>query len=356
MGPRPVRGFLVHGHHVDLTPEHDLDRRDGVSVLVPVLNEGATIRETVVAMQAQRFDGRLEFLFLDGASEDDTRGILEQLARDDPRLRILSNPARRIPQALNIGLRHARGAFIARMDAHTIYPPDYLACGVERLERGDVEWASGPQVAHGTGAWSRRVERALGSVLGVGGATFRRAQTEIEVDTGFTGVWRRETLEQHGGWDENWPVNEDAELAARVRAEGGTIVCLPDMAARYTPRDSLPALARQYWRYGQYRAKTSRRHPESMRRSHLLAPGVVLAMVASLVPGGRLSWAPRLGVAAYVLSVLTVSLGRAARPMHREGPALAAVFATMHIAWGLGFLVGSARFGPPLGALKRMRP
>ena len=325
-------------------------------MLTPVFNEAGSIRETVAAMQAQRFEGDLEFIFLDGRSEDDTRTILEDLARDDPRLKVLSNPARWIPQALNVGLRHARGAFIARMDAHTIYPPDYLARGVDRLERGDVEWASGPQLPHGTGPWSRRVERALGSVLGVGGATFRGAQTEIEVDTGFTGVWRRETLERHGGWDEDWPVNEDAELAARVRAAGGRIVCVPDMAARYTPRDSLEALARQYWRYGQYRAKTSRRHPESMRPSHLLAPSVVLALAISVLPAGRVSWAPRLGVVAYVLSVLTVSLTRAAPPRRREAPALAAVFATMHLAWGLGFLVGSSRFGPPLVAITRMRP
>ena len=48
--------------------------------------------------------------------------------------------------ALNIGLENARGEFVARMDAHTLYPPDYLARGVERLRRGDVAWVSGPQL------------------------------------------------------------------------------------------------------------------------------------------------------------------------------------------------------------------
>ena len=68
-----------------------------------------------------------------------------------------------------------------------------------------------------------------------------RVEREFEVDTGFTGVWARETLRRHGGWDEGWPVDQDFELAARIRAEGGRIVCVPEMAADYIPRNSLRA-------------------------------------------------------------------------------------------------------------------
>ena len=167
---------------------------------------------------------------------------------------------RNTPAGLNIGLANARGAYIARMDAHTLYPEDYLARGVARLRRGDADHVSGPQLAHGDGTWSRRVALALDTPLGRGGAQFRQASNgEIEVDSGFTGVWPRSMLEAHGGWDEDWPNDQDSELAARIRGGGGRIVCLPEMGAEYIPRDSLKALARQYWRYGVYRAKTSGR-------------------------------------------------------------------------------------------------
>lgn len=328
--------------------------RVAVSVLTPVLDEEDGIGATVAAMRAQDLDGGFELLFVDGGSTDGTRAILDELAAEDPRVRVLDNPARRVPQALNIGLRAAGGAYVARMDAHTLYPRDYLRRGIGLLERGDVDWASGPQLAHGVGRWSRRVERALRSPLGVGGATFRTAEEEIEVDSGFTGVWRRETLEAHGGWDEDWPVNQDAELAARIRAAGGRIVCVPEMGARYVPRDSLAALARQYWRYGRYRAKTSRRHPESMRRSHVLAPGLVLTLLAAALPLGRLTTAARAGALVYAAAVLAESVRGAGTPRGREAPALAAVLATMHLPWGLGFLVGCARFGPPLRALGQL--
>jgi succinoglycan biosynthesis protein ExoA len=320
------------------------------SVLVPVLDEEANIRDTVAAMQAQRLDGEVEFLFVDGGSRDATRAILEDLAVRDPRIRVLDNPARRTPNALNIGLRHARGEFIARMDAHTFYPPDYIATAIERLRRGDVAWVSGAQLPRGRGKWSCRVALATTTWLGTGGAPFRNgSDSEIEVDTGFTGVWRRDTLELHGGWDEGWPTNQDSELAARIRKTGERIVCMPELNAYYVPRDSLARLARQYFRYGRYRAKTTRRHPDSMRPSHLLSPGLTLTLPAAAVAPRAVRRGARMGLLAYALAVATVSArARSVAERPSDAVTLPAVFAVMHASWGFGFLSGCARWGPPL--------
>ena len=338
---------------IDASESPDFDDTVDVSVLVPILNEAADIRDALATMRAQRFPGRVEFLLIDGRSEDGTRAIVEEVAREDDRIRLLDNPERGIPQALNIGLRHSRGRFVARMDAHALYPADYLARGVRRLEQGGVDYVTGLQLPHGVDAGSRRTALALDSPLGVGGAGFRRRVIEeTETDTGFTGLWRRETLEQLGGWREDWVVNEDGELAARLLKAGGRIVCVPEMAAQYVPRRTLRALARQYWRYGQYRVKTSRSHPESMRPSHLLPPAVTLVAVGALVPV-RAAALLRFSAGLYAVVVVGESIRIGARS-GRPGDALRvpAVLATMHLAWGAGFLVGCARFGLPLAAVR----
>lgn len=323
-----------------------------VSVLIPVRNEAAVLRAVADAMRAQRFDGGFELLFVDGRSDDGSREILEQLAAEDPRVRVLDNPAVRTPQALNTALRAARGRVIARMDAHTRYPADYLALGVERLSRGDVDWVSGPQVAEGEGRWSRRVALALSTRLGTGGADFRHgADDELEVDSGFTGLWLRETLERHGGWDEEWLNDQDFELAARIRKAGGRIVCVPALAAGYIPRDSLRALAEQYHRYGFYRVKTSLRHPESLRRSHVLPPGVVVAALAAVAAPPPLRRVARAGLGAYAAALLAVSARELRSGRVADVASLPLVFATMHLAWGAGFLRGSATLGIPWRAL-----
>lgn len=328
---------------------HEVD----VSVLVPVLNEERHLRDAVESMRRQRLDGNAEFLFIDGGSEDASRSILEGLSRSDPRIRVFDNPHRTTPVGLNIGLRNARGRFVARMDAHTRYPADYLQQGMERLDRGDVVWVGGPQLPHGTGRWSRRVSIATRSWAGLGGgAAFRLgAAHEIETDTLFTGMWRRSTVEELGGWDEGWPANQDVELAGRIRSAGGRIVCLPEMGAEYIPRDSLKALGRQYFRYGFYRAKTAKRHPHTLRRSHVLCPGVVLAAGASIVAPRPLARLARFGMASYALALVAASAREATPGQRKDAATLPAVFATMHLSWGAGFLAGAARFGPPFAGL-----
>jgi succinoglycan biosynthesis protein ExoA len=340
-----------------------------ISVLIPVLNEAAHLRETVAAMQAQELDGlTMELLFVDGASQDDTKRILGELAQEDPRIRVLDNPDRTTARALNIALSAAHGRYLARMDAHSYFPPRYLALGVERLQRGDgVEQATGPMLPRGTGRWSRRVTLALGTRLGMGGsskweavATEGGEPLEIELDTGvFAGVFRRETVDRLGGWDDGFPVNQDSELAARIIADGGRIVCLSEMGSNYLPRDDLRALWRQYWRYGYYRAKTASRHPSSLRTSHLLPPALVITALAALVAPRGLRLAARAGVGCYATAVGVTSARAARETTARVAAGLPAVFVTLHASWGLGFLAGTARFGGlsrvARAQLKRMR-
>ena len=339
------------------------DGRVDASVLIPVLNEERHIRDTVAAMQAQRFEGCLEFLFMDGRSEDRTKAILEELAGGDPRIRVFDNPGRTSTAGLNVGLRNARGDYVVRMDAHTFYPEDYIARGVERLRRGDVVWVAGPQVPYGVGRWSRRVALALGSWFGTGGSARWGAGedgsmatgAERDLDTGvFAGLWLRSTVEEHGGWDEEWPINQDSELAARVLRSGGRIVSVPELAARYVPRDSLRGLARQYWRYGHYRAKTAARHPESLDARHLFAPVLAVATVGALFAPGLLRPCSRAALGVYAVAVGAASARTLGEAAPADAAALPVVYAVMHGAWGFGFLAGSARFGPPLAALARI--
>jgi succinoglycan biosynthesis protein ExoA len=328
-----------------------------MSTLTPVLNEERHIRDTVAALQAQDLAGETEFIFIDGRSTDRTRAILEELAGRDGRIGVLDNPARHTAAGLNIGLRAARGEYVARIDAHARYPPSYLSRGVDRLRQGDVDWVSGPQVPVGTEVWSRRIALALGTSFATGGShrwpadAAHHSGGEVELETGvFAGVWRRTTLERHGGWDEGWPINQDSELAARMLEHGRRIVSMPELAAEYAPRASLGELSRQYRRYGMYRAKTAWRHPWTVRPRHVALPGLIFAAAAALAGPRPLRRAGRRVVGVYAVAVA----GQSARTAVEPGDviALPAVFVTMHGSWGAGFLLGLVVFARP----SRRRP
>jgi succinoglycan biosynthesis protein ExoA len=162
---------------------------------------------------------------------------------------------------------------------------------------------------------------------------------------------RRATLEDVGGWDEDAVTNEDGELAARIRARGGRIVCVPQMAADCMTRDSLAGLAGQYYRYALGRVRTLRRHPATMRPSHVLPPGLVLAAAVAALGPRRMARLARLALGGYAGALAFEGARLSDGGRERDAAFAPLVLATMHGAWGAGFLAGCATHGPPLLAL-----
>jgi GT2 family glycosyltransferase len=189
----------------------------------------------------------------------------------------------------------------------------------------------------------------------VGDARFRFSERAEDVDTVYLGAWRRDTLVDAGGFDEDLPINEDYELFHRLRAAGGRVVLSPEIRSEYHVRPSLGALARQYYRYGRGKIDMLRMHPESLRWRQVAAPALVAGLAASAVVA---PFRPRLALivpAAYVAANLAAS-ALAARRRAGALPVLPAAFATMHVSWGVGFWAGLLRKGPPrpfLGPLAR---
>lgn len=331
------------------------------SVLVPVLNEERHIEASLAAMRRQRFHGRLEFLVADGGSEDRTRAILARLAHEDDRIRLLDNPRRTTPSGLNVALAHSTGQWACRMDAHTEYPDNYVELGVRRLAQGDTRWVSGPPIATGNGPVSRAVSLALRTPLGRGGSRKWAAEpgpegAEYELDSGvFAGVWERRTLLEYGGWDEQWARNQDSEMAGRFLARGEKLICLPAMASRYVPRDTVAGLFKQYYEYGEFRTWTARRHPHTMRRSHLLPPALVACLACVVAAPAPVRRVARLGATLYLGALLVAGLKAVqVAEMRRDAALVPAVLATMHVAHGAGAYRAAVRRGPPLAALTRV--
>jgi succinoglycan biosynthesis protein ExoA len=336
-----------------------------VSVILPVRDEAGLVDGVLDAvLGGDEPEGGLEVLVIDGMSEDGTRELVTARAGLDARVRMLDNPARVIPAALNIGLAEARGAFVLRMDARALPEPDYVATAVDLLETTGAANVGGPQRSVGEGLVGRAAAIATTSFFGVGDARFRFSQREEEVESVYLGAWRRETLEALGGWDETAESNEDYELNHRLLRDGGRILLSPRLRCRYRVRERLPELAGQYLRYGRWKAAMLRRHPGSVRWRQLAAPALVAGLALS---AGLALWRPRLAAvipAGYGLASVAASVVAARRDAGAL-PALPAVYAVMHVAWGTGFWAGLVRPAPlprtgtrpyPVGRPRRDRP
>lgn len=314
-------------------------RPPGVAVVMPVLNESRHLRAAVRAILAQDYAGPMEVVLALGPSSDDTDKIAAELAGSDPRIRLVENPAGATPCGLNAAIEASTHEVVVRVDGHSMLPPDYVRTAVEVLVESGADNVGGIMAAEGVTPFEQAVARAMCSRLGIGGSRFHLGGQAGPVETVYLGVFRREILQRVGGFDPTLRRAQDWELNHRIRKAGGVVWFTPRLQVTYRPRADLRALARQFYRTGQWRRGVVRRMPETANARYLAPPAVVLALVggaALAVAGRRIGWAAPAGYAAAVISGSAVT----GRDLPRGAAArLPIVFATMHLAWGAGFLL-----------------
>ncbi len=346
------------------TPMNDLVATR-VSVVVACRNEIRHIRSFLKSLMAQNLHGlEWEAIIADGLSDDGTRKVLEDYSTTHPRLRIVDNPGQIVSTGLNTAIRAARGDVIIRMDAHTLYAPDYCILCLETLERTGADNVGGPARTNATGTEARAVAAAYHSRFCTG-ARFHDVNYEGWVDTVTYGCWHKKTFDQIGLFDESLVRNQDDELNLRLVRAGGKIWQNPKIMSWYSPRTMLRDLFRQYFQYGFWKVAVIRKHrlPGSWRHAvpvlFVMINLVLLSIFLIARAIGPPEWQIASGsawilmVAGYGLVNLVASISAARSNGWDLFLYLPAAFATYHFSWGLGFLVGIFRIpfkaGPSAG-------
>ncbi len=315
---------------------------------MPVLDEEDHLADAVRAILQSSYDGPLQVVLALGPSRDATDIIAAQLAEADPRVRTVANPSGRTANALNAAIEAAAYDIIVRVDGHAIIPPHYIDIAVRTLDETGADNVGGIMGAEGVTDFERAVAAAMTSWFGVGGAAFHIGGGAGPALTVYLGCFRRSALERVGGFDESMVRAQDWELNHRIRSTGGLVWFTPELRVSYRPRGSLRRLARQYHEYGRWRREVARRHPETVSMRYLAPPLALIGVASGLALGGiglttgprSLAWA--LVLPAGYLAADIVASARAARGLPPGSRLwLPAVFATMHGAWGAGFLRGA---------------
>jgi glycosyltransferase involved in cell wall biosynthesis len=315
-----------------------------VSIVIPCRNEARYIERCIRGVLAFELPGaQFEVIVADGMSDDGTREILARLAEEDPRVRVLDNPARTTPCALNVGIRAARGEIVARVDGHMEYAPDYLRQCLLVMEETGADNVGGPSHTLAYTFMQRAIAAAYHSRFAVGNSRFHQRTYEGPADTVPYGCYRRQRLLELGLFDEELVRNQDDELNFRLLRAGGRIWQSPRIQSWYTPRDSLVSLLRQHWQYGYWKVRVIQKHgrPASLRH---LVPGSFVAALLVLGLAAPFSHFARFAlvalVALYAAALAAAACITAARAGWALLPLLPLVFACYHLGYGLGFLAG----------------
>src|SRR5262249_55612375 len=102
------------------------------SVIIPCFNVVHTVEETVMSVRSQTLQD-FEILAVDNKGTDRTVEVLWDIARAEPRLRIVRQSVQGLSAARNAGIREARGRYIAFLDGDDLWDPGYLAAHAANL-------------------------------------------------------------------------------------------------------------------------------------------------------------------------------------------------------------------------------
>jgi glycosyltransferase involved in cell wall biosynthesis len=337
---------------MEKTPEP----RSGVSYIMPVYNEVDYVEAAVTSVLAQDYDGPVELVLALAPSTDGTDEVVNRLAASDQRITVVDNPGMHIPIGLNRAIAVARHPVVIRVDAHTQLEQGYTERGVAELHRMKADNLGGIMVATGRPGFQAAVARAYNSSLGLGGASYHAGHAEPgPAESAYLGIMRASAIRGIGGFDESLRRGEDWEMNFRLRKAGHLVWLDPGLRVTYWPRDTWNKLARQFLSTGIWRGELTRRlgakNPLRFFAPPVLVVNLVVALVVALlqvtgVLSGAVGWVASLvylGPLAYVVALAGAAITATGSLLDRIRYVV--VLATMHVCWGAGFIVGTARGG-----------
>ncbi|MEW5746931.1 MAG: glycosyltransferase family 2 protein [Nitrospirota bacterium] len=346
-----------------------------ITVVVPVRNEARFIADTLLQLLRQDYPrDRFEIIVADGMSNDGTREIVFNLAREYPMLRLIPNRKRFSGAGRNIGFEHGKGDIFVVVDGHChIDHNGYFTAIVESFAKSGADCLGRPQPLDPPGLtlFQKAVALARSSPIGHGGDSLIYSDYEGYASPVSNGAaYTRKVIEHLRSVDERFDACEDVEFNYRVEQAGFTTYTSPALAVRYYPREHLKGLFSQMMRYGQGRFRLLEKHAGTFSLNTLV-PALFVAGIALLAAAALLSPLSALFLGLFDLLALVFILygllvtGEAVRIASRSGLRhlvfLPFVFIAIHAGLGAGFLREMARAGHAVllpaalkrGALKR---
>ncbi len=311
-----------------------------VSVIIPVYNEEKHIEGVIKSLINQTYPcENMEWIFVDGYSSDKTQEIIESYQNEYP-IRLIINKIRKTPSSLNLGIRTSRGKYIIRMDAHALFPTDYISNCINVLEFTGADNVGGYIETKAEGVVGRTIAYVLSTQFGVGGSLFRLGNKEGYVDTVPFGAFRREIFDKIGLFNEDLPRSEDNDINARITESGGKVYLSKCIHSIYYCRDSVMGILKQGILNGNALFKTLWINPSAMSIRHYIPFLFLLSLI--ILPLGSesfiwLKWIFVIELICYVTLDVVYSFKADAIELRITAIWLYPLF---HMSYGIGSLLG----------------
>lgn len=296
-----------------------------------------------------------EILVVDGMSEDNTRSIVKDYSKKYPFIVLLDNPQKFTSSALNIGIRAAKGNYVAFMGSHSLYDSQYLSKCVRYIQKYGADnvggiWKILPQCNN---LINKAIVFSSSSIFGAGDAYYRRGYKKgfRMVDTVFGGFFRKDVFEKIGMFDERLIRSQDIELNMRLKKAGGKIMLFPDIVVNYYPKSGFKDFFIHNFWDGVWAVYPLKFVKMPLRPRHYAPLTFVLSL--TVLAGAAFFWRPAVwlfAIIAVAYASVSLSISNAIAIKEKDWRFLFLMplaFAARHFGYGIGSVYGVMKLAMP---------
>jgi GT2 family glycosyltransferase len=239
-----------------------------ISVVVAVRDDRYHIEQCIRSLMSQDYlEENYEIIIVDGMSTDGTSEILKKIEeKKEINLKVLKNPKGDAASGRNIGIREAKGGFIAFTDSDAIALPDWLKNIEKYMEKvkneEGIAGVGGPDLLPEDQSYkSNAIGRVMSSPLASGGGLnpstqHIMAEKEMEVEHIPTCnlTVKREIFEKEGMFDEDFIKGQDLEFSTRLSLKGYRFLHTPEIRVKHYRKKRIKDFARQVYKWGKAKA------------------------------------------------------------------------------------------------------
>lgn len=331
-----------------------------VSFCVIAYNEEKAISSLFNDIRNQDYPhDKIEVIFVNAMSEDRTRQLMEEFSKENNGFRrvvVLDNPKKIQAAGWNVAIKEAKGDIIMRIDAHTVIPKEFVSKNVECIQSGEnVSGGPRPNIAEEDTPWKHTLLLAERSMFGSSIAPYRKGHHKSYVKSVFHGAYRREVFEKAGLFNENLGRTEDNEMHYRIREAGYKICYNPKIISYQHTRNTWSSMIRQKYGNGYWIGLTLGIAPKCFSLYHFVPLCFVLALITAvimLIFG--LHWPLVLLSILYMFFNILMSIVAVIKEKkYIQYILLPFIFVSLHLAYGIGTIVGILKMPFWLRSLKK---
>lgn len=332
-----------------------------VTIIIPCRNEEKFIGKCLDSLIVQDYPkDKLEILVMNGMSADKTKEIAEKYGREHSfiaggkpdilsklTIKVLDNPNKTTPHALNIGLKNSTGELFMHMGAHATYQKDYISKSVKYLIEYDADNVGGilrtlPSI---NTLMAKAITLILSNKFGTGNSFFRIGSDKpIWADTVFGGCYKREMLVKVGGYNEKLTRSQDMELNMRLKKIGAKTLLAPDIIGSYYPKSTFNSFFKHNISDGIWAIYPLKFGAPIFSVRHLAPLAFILVLVITAILGGFFKiflWLLILELVVYfgTSKIISIKIAKKEKRLVLIVPLMASFFAR-HFGYGIGSLIG----------------